>query len=39
LRQDISASASISAPATFPDGINQFKMRVNYCAPGLGLKN
>jgi hypothetical protein len=40
LKQEISASDSISAPAT-TDGLVQFKMRRSYCqqASKLGLKN
>ena len=38
LRQEISQSRSIGAPAT-SDGLLQFKRRVSYCAAGLGQKN
>jgi hypothetical protein len=38
LRQEISASDSVGAPAT-NDGLSAFKMRVDYCGPGLGLRN
>jgi hypothetical protein len=38
LRQEISQSENVGAPAT-NDGLVQFKMRVNYCGAGLGLKN
>jgi hypothetical protein len=38
LRQEISLSSRIGAPAT-DDGLVAFKMRVDYCGSGLGLKN
>ena len=38
LQQTVSAHYRIGAPAT-ENGQTQFKMRVNYCGPGLGLKN
>lgn len=41
LRQEISRSNAVGptqAPAT-NDGLAAFKMRVNYCGPGLGLRN
>jgi hypothetical protein len=38
LLQEISRSDSVGAPAT-NDGLKQFKNRVGFCAPGLGLKN
>jgi uncharacterized repeat protein (TIGR03803 family) len=38
LRQEISASESIDAPAT-DDGLTAFRMRVDSCSPGLGWRN
>ncbi|HEX4923810.1 MAG TPA: Ig-like domain-containing protein [Bdellovibrionales bacterium] len=38
LKQVISRSRSVGAQAT-NDGLVQFKMRKDFCAPGLGLKN
>jgi hypothetical protein len=38
LVQTISRSSSVGVPAT-NDGLVQFKMRKNWCGPGLGFKN
>jgi hypothetical protein len=38
LRQEISVSQSIGAPAT-NDGLVQFKVRRDYCGAGLGYSN